>query len=242
MAPRSYRGRTASMGPQLDSCGRSNGGGPDRQLCPASMGPQLDSCGRLLDAIQAIRIATLQWGRNLTVAEGTRSPQGRNGPLQLQWGRNLTVAEGAEYPHRRRRQKTQLQWGRNLTVAEGVMYGFSGVANRSLQWGRNLTVAEGREMTAEQKAENASMGPQLDSCGRRAGVRRRVGAGQASMGPQLDSCGRPRLERLACTLPEASMGPQLDSCGRTSRSIRRGADRRLQWGRNLTVAEGRVGR
>ena len=58
------------MGPQLDSCGRQN-------CCPC--------CG------QPYR---LQWGRNLTVAEG--GPQRSLGahPTALQWGRNLAAAEG----------------------------------------------------------------------------------------------------------------------------------------------------
>ena len=37
----------------------------------ASMGPQLDSCGRWFKALdKATQAAELQWGRNLTVAEG----------------------------------------------------------------------------------------------------------------------------------------------------------------------------
>ena len=38
--------------------------------------------------------------------------------LALQWGRNLTVAEGAEAGQTQRTTEV-LQWGRNLTVAEG---------------------------------------------------------------------------------------------------------------------------
>ena len=37
----------------------------------ASMGPQLDSCGRMSSAIGVIAmVEELQWGRNLIVAEG----------------------------------------------------------------------------------------------------------------------------------------------------------------------------
>ena len=36
----------------------------------------------------------LQWGRNLTVAEGARVLCRGGGGRKLQWGRNLTVAEG----------------------------------------------------------------------------------------------------------------------------------------------------
>ena len=37
----------------------------------------------------------LQWGRNLTVAEGLLHITWSKHVLLLQWGRNLTVAEGA---------------------------------------------------------------------------------------------------------------------------------------------------
>ena len=37
----------------------------------------------------------------------------------------------------------------------------------------------------------------------------------------------------------ASMGPQLDSCGRLAAFASIAPDDKLQWGRNLIVAEGR---
>ena len=63
------------MGPQLDSCGRGNPLADAAGLPPvASMGPQLDSCGReTLDKEQYETDNGLQWGRNLTVAEGLAS-------------------------------------------------------------------------------------------------------------------------------------------------------------------------
>ena len=45
-------------------------------------------------------------------------------------------------------------------------------------------------MYAKEVAEAASMGPQLDSCGRAAATTTRIITSRASMGPQLDSCGR----------------------------------------------------
>ena len=157
-----------------------------------------------------------------------------------------------------------LQWGRNLTVAEGVGLNVSDEFLPRLQWGRNLTVAEGGQArTRGAPARGASMGPQLDSCGRvvrvggrvlkfmwlqwgrnltvaEGGTQCRVGAQacDASMGPQLDSCGRhdqlvPRHDGGV-----ASMGPQLDSCGRRRVEAPLNVAPPLQWGRNLTVAEG----
>ena len=84
----------------------------------------------------------------------------------------------------------------------------------------------------------ASMGPQLDSCGRQVVCAAIAGAASASMGPQLDSCGRCRRCPCQGRVHVASMGPQLDSCGRFPLGGRRDGRVMLQWGRNLTVAEG----
>ena len=156
----------------------------------------------------------LQWGRNLTVADGPAGEFCGERIFTLQWGRNLTVADGAPPPLIGHELKlasmgpqldscgwpvafislsalSQLQWGRNLTVADGPVSKMarSKMAG-SLQWGRNLTVADG--VSTEQYLEcpaKASMGPQLDSCGWPdpgcPGPHRQ----HASMGPQLDSCG-----------------------------------------------------
>ena len=61
----------------------------------------------------------------------------------------------------------------------------------ALQWGRNLIVAEGRAVGPADAVDFvASMGPQLDSCGRILMNAFMLGETIASMGPQLDSCGR----------------------------------------------------
>ena len=111
--------------------------------------------------------------------------------------------------------RTWLQWGRNLIVAEGISDPSECSDICLLQWGRNLIVAEGEVRLAERRAHIASMGPQLDSCGRAGGGSGRGGGvAVASMGPQLDSCGR---KDLLSMLKDAGV---------------------LQWGRNLIVAEG----
>ena len=46
--------------------------GAVRYTSVASMGPQLDSCGRAQVAVECKGVQRLQWGRNLTVAEGGR--------------------------------------------------------------------------------------------------------------------------------------------------------------------------
>ena len=67
----------------------------------------------------------------------------------------------------------------------------------------------------------ASMGPQLDSCGRTDGGQEVGAAAGASMGPQLDSCGRVALKAPGLyTRVLASMEPQLDSCGRLDGAVK----------------------
>ena len=83
----------------------------------------------------------------------------------LQWGRNLIVAEG-QTQLRVSTSQASLQWGRNLIVAEGCQVTAEVFQGRALQWGRNLIVAEGEIRRAAELADSASMGPQLDSCGR----------------------------------------------------------------------------
>ena len=61
------------------------------------MGPQLDSCGRLTIAHKTLAAPELQWGRNLTVAEGCSGEVSNFRLYELQWGRNLTVAEGTGF-------------------------------------------------------------------------------------------------------------------------------------------------
>ena len=179
----------------------------------------------------------LQWGRNLIVAEGREWPVGGYWVTVLQWGRNLIVAEGAlSLRQTSDRCKASmgpqldscgrltappffktliwLQWGRNLIVAEGFKKVALCLALTELQWGRNLIVAEG--------ADRALYGHDFE----------------ASMGPQLDSCGRPAVLVPMLEGLTASMGPQLDSCGRACRRLSSAMHGRLQWGRNLIVAEG----
>ena len=90
---REYLG--TSMGPQLDSCGRSILAGARPGTRGTSMGPQLDSCGRRAPPKKTpTKKAALQWGRNLIVAEGRSRFFGFCRLIILQWGRNLIVAEG----------------------------------------------------------------------------------------------------------------------------------------------------
>ena len=145
------------------------------------------------------------------------------GACTLQWGRNLTVAERQTVP-RSDDNGNVLQWGRNLTVAESAIAGPSG--------GDHLQASMGPQLDSCGKVFHhgrlfmygyfASMGPQLDSCGK-VDLRPPVPpqSPDASMGPQLDSCGKLLYDSVSKDYYNASMGPQLDSCGKLRRNPKR---------------------
>ena len=80
------------------------------------MGPQLDSCGWFAEKDIGAANGPLQWGRNLTVADGSDRPYHHVGIASM--GPQL---DSCGWPaHVGRAPLTNpLQWGRNLTVADG---------------------------------------------------------------------------------------------------------------------------
>ena len=82
-----------------------------------------------------------------------------------------------------------------------------------------------------------SMGPQHESCGK---YRRRVlhvWVQVPSMGPQHESCGKWFKRKVEDEAEDPSMGPQHESCGKSVRIEAWKPSGRLQWGRNMRVAE-----
>ena len=117
---------------------------------------------------QAPLESLLQWGRDLTDADGCCLgrgaacqlasmgprpngrgwPRGARGRLKqgawLQWGRDLTDADGHGDVVGRNRTPGVLQWGRDLTDADGrAAPTFTSTRWPSFQWGRDLTDADG---------------------------------------------------------------------------------------------------
>ena len=106
-----------SMGPQLVRCGMRRGARrrprtmrtfngaatcslrnvrqrrPSCQTCWPSMGPQLVRCGMPFANPLTPPLNSLQWGRNLFVAECNANAFRFISAFNLQWGRNLFVAE-----------------------------------------------------------------------------------------------------------------------------------------------------
>ena len=209
--------RHASMGPQPFGCGR-------RSACPkttaaetASMGPQPFGCGRPTLSSTLNIHSSLQWGRNLSVAEGARRDEGATGHSRLQWGRNLSVAEGP--------------YGFDLIMLD---FGFNGAATFRLRKGRRgpaprrhgrsfngaatFRLRKGQRPTCQRALAISFNGAATFRLRKEHGRRRHVDARVASMGPQPFGCGRPM--RWSTTSKISA----------------------LQWGRNLSVAEGPAAR
>ena len=155
------------------------------------MGPQHDSCGRaLMLGGFAVWALTLQWGRNMIVAEGCNDVRNQltavasMGPQHDSCGR-LLLAEAMKV------MDTASMGPQHDSCGRVAMSRRRSFTRLTLQWGRNMIVAEGPVFDAPgPDALTASMGPQHDSCGRDLvllGFGRHV---DASMGPQHDSCGR----------------------------------------------------
>ena len=110
---------------------------------------------------------------------------------------------------------TLLQWGRNLFVAECHMAHPRLRQEPKLQWGRNLFVAEcpraAYQASCSCRSFNGAATCSLRNVGD--GAVCHPGGG-ASMGPQLVRCGMPPCPPSNCLSPS-----------------------KLQWGRNLFVAE-----
>ena len=93
--------RAASMGPRPFGRGRRQALEDPLAGIRASMGPRPFGRGRLPADTAYLRWNGLQWGRDLSVAEGTRMTENIGEYAQLQWGRDLSVAEGCAWARAR---------------------------------------------------------------------------------------------------------------------------------------------
>ena len=192
----------------------------------------------------SLRVLSLQWGRDLSVAD--------TGSLCLELSRRSSFNGAATFQSR-------------TPAVDRVCQTPHGV----LQWGRDLSVADtGRDARRLRAARRASMGPRPFSRGharrrpgqdlpllrfngaatfqsRTRGADRRMGAypSQASMGPRPFSRGHAGVGRRAVHLGGASMGPRPFSCGHSAILMTVGTTcSMLQWGRDLSVADTRPAR
>jgi len=134
--------RSASMGPRLDSRGRTASANRKPERVAASMGPRLDSRGRAKFHARVSAALELQWGRGWTAAEGTPPTPPTPPAIPLQWGRGWTAAEGAVSP-RAAPRPTCFNGAAAGQPRKGLPAAASPVERWPLQWGRGWTAAEG---------------------------------------------------------------------------------------------------
>ena len=177
------------------------------------MGPRPLGRGRLAAARCASCACLLQWGRDLSAAEGTCSVVPPASGPALQWGRDLSAAEGVRvrdvledgrasmgprplgrgrwYVWSAGRMLSKLQWGRDLSAAEGEVPHRLIFAPAQLQWGRDLSAAEGANVAAfERRRRRLQWGRDLSAA---EGTRLALPRGLcmlASMGPRPLGRGR----------------------------------------------------
>ena len=108
---------TASMGPQRFRRGDHRASPLRATGALASMGPQRFRRGDSAWTRSIVLTSTLQWGRNVSVAEMDGRGTSVTPVRVLQWGRNVSVAEITERVPCGQRARS-LQWGRNVSVAE----------------------------------------------------------------------------------------------------------------------------
>ena len=132
----------------------------------------------------------LQWGRDLSVAEGRRFSRAGYRRHQLQWGRDLSVAEGppacrattagaisfngaATFRSRKGRRGRHgvgrvepLQWGRDLSVAEGALPPGMPAAALSFNGAATFRSRKVRAKGLAMEIHCASMGPRPFGRGR----------------------------------------------------------------------------
>ena len=228
------------------------------------MGPRPFGRGREVIWFFVMVGVRLQWGRDLSVAEGPAAGKSTPVPgprfngaatfrsrkvvwrvlatphdLALQWGRDLSVAEGFQ-PSGLSWWHDTLQWGRDLSVAEGC---------RTRRTARPCSGFNGAATFRSRKDYGSVVGgvghPSFNGA---ATFRSRkvtllvIAAGLflvLQWGRDLSVAeGRgPRRQRRRG--PQASMGPRPFGRGRhTPGRLSSTAPRQLQWGRDLSVAEG----
>ena len=228
------------MGPQPFGCGRMLQELTKLDKAQASMGPQPFGCGRSRLSFPRYSIstsfngaATFRLRKDSIFRINTTSYNASMGPQPFGCGRAREARAAAD-------NMQMLQWGRNLSVAEGrswrtrrLKHGKASMGPQPFGCGRSKDQKEGCPKKA------ASMGPQPFGCGRARSRRAARSLTRASMGPQPFGCGRAVIAAFFDGAEEASMGPQPFGCGRGSPRARPPPFPTLQWGRNLSVAEGR---
>ena len=206
----------ASMGPQPFGCGRRRHGRPAPSREYSFNGAATFRLRKDFEASNPVlKFAPLQWGRNLSVAEGPRPAEKVELDTRASMGPQPFGCGRASLPPRTQ-DPMALQWGRNLSVAEGYAY-------------RKVILSKMR----------ASMGPQPFGCGRIA-----WNPIQRIPVPCFNGAATFRLRKVY--VPQDIRIVQYRFNGAATFRLRKDpcfcpvicGSFTLQWGRNLSVAEG----
>ena len=204
----------ASMGPRPFGRGRQIWRGIATPSGRASMGPRPFGRGRLPDYTALIPWTSLQWGRDLSVAEGVWRG--------AHWRENMSFNGAATFRSRKGATSMSLFVARNL-----------------LQWGRDLSVAEGIILIlAEPPADDASMGPRPFGRGRSSSILRSFALFVCFNGAATFRSRKGLGQGWVLDRGIASMGPRPFGRGRYIYHAFDKIEDPLQWGRDLSVAEG----
>ncbi len=217
----------------------------------ASMGPTSLDVGGAIDRCVRAWVppsARLQWGRHLSMSEGCVLAPKFGSLESLQWGRHLSMSEGGVNSSEARYCTSfELQWGRHLSMSEGrgrtaasrVCADVASMGPTSLDVGGPC-----KRGAVRRNALDASMGPtslDVGGVGRRA--QRGIGQGRsrASMGPTSLDVGGVMSRRSTCFFVNGFNGADISRCRRGMRvsSMNHVLESALQWGRHLSMSEGR---
>ena len=256
----------ASMGPQLVRCGKRATWWSSTRPTTRFNGAATCSLRKGADRfVSTIRNVKLQWGRNLFVAESDLARLlvdvagvASMGPQLVRCGKTPGGTVGIGKQPVASMGPQLVRCGKPLQARQYTVIpeSFNGAATCSLR--KDL-----RQCSPTGRRSVASMGPQLVRCGKAdiddagsMGLQRFNGAATCSLRKGRPAAGGrtawPRFNGAAtCSLRKgcggygngrrggwASMGPQLVRCGKMRRvGPRTGLPQKLQWGRNLFVAE-----
>ena len=106
------------------------------------MGPRPFGRGRCAERVERDCDAGLQWGRDLSAAEGDGAARGRAPIGALQWGRDLSAAEGASQATWRQ-SPNRFNGAATFRPRKAAHDVLPEKLNAVLQWGRDLSAAEG---------------------------------------------------------------------------------------------------
>ena len=195
MGPRPFgRGRQGQEAAERRQGRRFNGAATFRSRKALSM------------SVRPAKIVLLQWGRDLSVAEGGCTGRVRGARRPRFNGAATFRSRKARRPFPCSLHNSPLQWGRDLSVAEGTNPIPRGHTFSTLQWGRDLSVAEGTSRGCPDRQSESFNGAATFRSRKGARLGDMHGRAAASMGPRPFGRGRSCCFATPTTSPSSFNG------------------------------------